>query len=215
MARRKNTTPKTPTPHHHPTPPCNRSSSVILDLLIAVVVLFSSAFLIISFYDYVYESLSLILPPFSTVATHFDRRFISIPYSLFSVFLIVCFAALTDIFIGRRLRRWMCGRKGCRGLRNSPESDWHVQGEDLLLAGDVNEEVKNVNELPWKEGSKDNPDYDRVRAELRKRAPPNGRAVMLFRAHCGCPVSKLEEWGPRRGRRNKKNLALAAGGDNR
>ncbi|KAL3626212.1 hypothetical protein CASFOL_029761 [Castilleja foliolosa] len=212
MARRKTTTPKTPTPHHHPnpTPPCNRSSSAILDLLIAVLVLVSSAFLIIS----CYSSLSLILPPFSTVATHFasnpNSQLIS---SVFLIVLFVCFAPFIEIWCGHRTRT--CGMKGCRGLKNSPEFDFQLQGEDLLLKGDVNEAVKDANELPWKGGAKDNPDYECLRAELRKMAPPNGRAVLLFRAKCGCPVSKLEGWGPRRGRRNKKGLALTEGGDNR
>jgi len=36
-------------------------------------------------------------------------------------------------------------------------------------------------------------------------APPNGRAVLLFRNRCGCPVAKLEGWGaPKSKRRNKK-----------
>uniref|UniRef100_A0A6N2KNX2 Uncharacterized protein n=1 Tax=Salix viminalis TaxID=40686 RepID=A0A6N2KNX2_SALVM len=48
------------------------------------------------------------------------------------------------------------------------------------------------------------PDYECLRAELRKMAPPNGRAILLFRAKCGCPVAKLEGWGLKRGRRHKK-----------
>lgn len=93
------------------------------------------------------------------------------------------------------------------------EFDLQLQGEELLRSGDENKAVRDVNELPWKGGSEDNPDYECLRAELRKMAPSNGRAVLLFRDKCGCPVAKLEGWGPKRGRRHKKNLALTAGGD--
>ena len=53
--------------------------------------------------------------------------------------------------------------------------------------------------------AENNPDYECLRAELRRMAPPNGRAVLLFRNRCGCPVAKLEGWGaPKSKRRNKK-----------
>ncbi|KAL0283792.1 UNVERIFIED_CONTAM: hypothetical protein Sangu_2866400 [Sesamum angustifolium] len=87
------------------------------------------------------------------------------------------------------------------------EFDLQLQGEELLRMGDGNKVVKDVNELPWKGGTEDNPDYECLRAELRKMAPPNGRAVLLFRLNCGCPISKLEVWGPKRGRRHKKQLS--------
>ncbi|KAK4771672.1 hypothetical protein SAY87_032204 [Trapa incisa] len=38
-------------------------------------------------------------------------------------------------------------------------------------------------------------------------APPNGRAVLLFRAKCGCPIAKLEGWGPKKNSWHKKVLA--------
>ncbi|KAK9139602.1 hypothetical protein Scep_009283 [Stephania cephalantha] len=40
-------------------------------------------------------------------------------------------------------------------------------------------------------------------------APPCGRAVLLFRARCGCPVAKLEAWGNKRGKKHNK-LPLTA-----
>ncbi|KAL0376553.1 UNVERIFIED_CONTAM: hypothetical protein Scaly_0772900 [Sesamum calycinum] len=88
------------------------------------------------------------------------------------------------------------------------EFDLQLQGEDMLRIGNGNKAVKDVDELPWKGGSEDNPDYECLRAELRKMAPPNGRAVLLFRDKCGCPVSKLEGWGPKRGRRHKKVVVI-------
>lgn len=89
-------------------------------------------------------------------------------------------------------------------MKKALEFDLVLQGEELLRKGDEIKAVRDVNELPWKGGSDGNPDYECLRAELRKMAPQNGRAVLLFCLRCGCPISKLEGWGPKRGRRHKK-----------
>ncbi|CAA0807075.1 Ribosomal protein L34e superfamily protein [Striga hermonthica] len=225
---RKPPAPKTPAPsaaiaaHHHSNSAncpslCRHSPSATLDLLIFVLVLFSGAFLIISYFSYVFQSLSLLLPSLSAVAAHLHRNLASSPrfQLIFFAFFAVSFVAFAisfEICWGHRSRR--CGRKGCRGLRSAMEFDLQLQGEDLLRAADGNKAVRDVDDLPWKGGAKDNPDYECLRAELRKMAPPNGRAVLLFRDRCGCPVSKLEGWWPKRGRRHKKSLALTGGGDN-
>ncbi|KAG9147319.1 hypothetical protein Leryth_020574 [Lithospermum erythrorhizon] len=80
----------------------------------------------------------------------------------------------------------------CKGGEKSKDGEWSVE---------------EIDELPWKGGSESNPDYECLRAELRKMAPPNGKAVLLFRAKCGCPLAKLEGWGTgakQRGKRLKK-----------
>ncbi|CAF1783684.1 unnamed protein product [Brassica oleracea var. botrytis] len=42
-------------------------------------------------------------------------------------------------------------------------------------------------------------DYHReLEAELKKMAPINGRAVLVFRAKCGCSVGRLEVPGPKK-----------------
>ncbi|PIN17364.1 hypothetical protein CDL12_09965 [Handroanthus impetiginosus] len=197
---------------------CRHSPSATLDLLIFILVLFSGAFLITSYFSYLFQSLSLILPPFSSIISHFYYHLTSDPQSQFIFFALfvvsfVAFVGFFEICCGHRSRR--CGKIGCKGLKNEMEFDLQLQGEELLRMGDGNKAVRDVNELPWKGGSEDNPDYECLRAELRKMAPPNGRAVLLFRLKCGCPISKLEGWGPKRGRRHKKNLALTGGGDYR
>lgn len=65
---------------------------------------------------------------------------------------------------------------------------------------------REIDSLPWKGGTETNPDYECLRSEMRKMAPVNGRAILLFRAKCGCPIAKLEAWGAKRGRRHKKAL---------
>ncbi|XP_051128105.1 uncharacterized protein At5g19025-like [Andrographis paniculata] len=196
-------------------PPCRHSPAATLDILIFVLVLFSGAFLILSYFSYLFKSLTLILPPFSTIVSQLHYHMVSNPQAvvIFFVCLVVFFVTFLvsiEICFGHRSRR--CGRKACRGLKKSLEFDLQLQGEDMLRIGDGNKAVRDVNQLPWKGGSEFNPDYDCLRIELRKMAPPNGRAVLLFRDKCGCPVAKLEGWGPKRGRRHKKSMALISGG---
>ncbi|KAL2506767.1 Ribosomal protein L34e superfamily protein [Abeliophyllum distichum] len=205
------TTPATATHHHHhansPNCPslCRHSPSATLDLLILIIVLFSGAFLIISYFSYLFQAFSLLLPPFSAIVSQLYYHIISdaqSQYIFFGLFFLsfVMFVVFFEICCGFRSRR--CGKNGCKGLKKAMEFDLQLQGEELLRS--TNKAVKDVNELPWKGDNEDNPDYECLRAELRKMAPPNGRAVLLFRAKCGCPVAKLEGWGPKRGRRHKK-----------
>lgn len=90
-------------------------------------------------------------------------------------------------------------------MKKAMEFDLQLQTEECLRSGA--KAVREIDCLPWKGGNETNPDYECLRAELRKMAPPNGRAVLLFRAKCGCPVAKLEGWGAKRGRRSKKRWA--------
>ncbi|CBI22233.3 unnamed protein product, partial [Vitis vinifera] len=61
----------------------------------------------------------------------------------------------------------------------------------------VANEFKGLFELPR--------DHHReLEAELKKMAPPNGRAVLVFRARCGCSVGRMEVPGPKKLRKFKK-----------
>ncbi|CAA7400013.1 unnamed protein product [Spirodela intermedia] len=114
---------------------------------------------------------------------------------------------------GRRsswFRWWSnrCGNPQCKGLKKALEFDVQLQTEESIKAAGSSPAVgvwREIDNLPWKGGDQGNsPEYECLRLELRKMAPPNGRAVLLFRARCGCPIAKLEAWGQKRGRRNKK-----------
>ncbi|PWA66551.1 ribosomal protein L34e superfamily protein [Artemisia annua] len=104
-----------------------------------------------------------------------------------------------EIFCGKS--KWKCGKRGCKGMKKALEFDLQLQSEEMLRRG--GKVVREAEELPWKGGSEGNGDYECLRSELRKMAPVNGRAVLLFRLKCGCAVAKLEGWGPKRGRRNR------------
>ncbi|CAN1310519.1 Uncharacterized protein At5g19025 [Linum perenne] len=171
---------------------CKHSPSATLDLLILILVLFSVTFLLTSYFSYIFNSVSLLL---SLSSIHLSFRFPPAPYVCgFIAFFLISVLSL-EFCCGPRSRK--CHKPGCKGLKKAMEFDLQLQTEDCVKS-------KDMDKLPWKGGSERNPDYECLRAELRKMAPPNGRAVLLFRARCGCPLAKLEGWGPKRTRRHKK-----------
>ncbi|XP_042436115.1 uncharacterized protein At5g19025-like isoform X1 [Zingiber officinale] len=207
--------------HHHLLPSIsicatckNSPSAATLDLLILLLALFCSAFLVASSLAHVFRSLALLLP-----ASSF--RHASHPYlvTLLLLFLAASLAVAVlscsrPCFFPWFLRR-RCSRPRCRGLKKALEFDVQLQTEECIRSPDLAQTAawKEIDDLPWKGGQQgNNPDYECLRVELRRMAPSNGRAVLLFRARCGCPLAKLEAWGPKRSRRNKKGLANTAGG---
>ncbi|KQK06457.1 hypothetical protein BRADI_2g26450v3 [Brachypodium distachyon] len=192
-------------------------SSATLDLLILLLVLFSLAFLLASSLAHVSRSLSPLLasPP---AAAALASAAAALPYLAAGLPYLAAGAVLAGAaFLScRRLPRRRCRNPRCRGLRKALEFDVQLQTEDAVRAG-AGSTVggadaamwREIEALPWKGGqSGNNPDYECLRAELRRMAPPNGRAVLLFRNRCGCPVAKLEGWGtPKSKRRNKNSKA--------
>lgn len=175
---------------------CKHSPSATLDILILILVLFSGAFLVTSYFSYIFKSLSLVLPSILH-SQSFSLRESPAPYVLGFLLFFAVLIVVLEICYGNRSRK--CDNPGCKGLKKAMEFDLQLQTEECLKSAS-----KEIDKLPWKGGTEANPDYECLRSELRKMAPPNGRAVLLFRAKCGCPIAKLEGWGPKRSRRNKK-----------
>ncbi|CAH8391991.1 unnamed protein product [Eruca vesicaria subsp. sativa] len=212
---------------------CKHSPSVAtLDLLILILVLFSGAFLISSYFSYLIHSLSLLSSHFPSISFSSllplillfsdhdseddeddDDSGISLASFLF-VFAVFFAASVVFLDLCCGLRSRKCCNPKCRGLKKAMEFDLQLQTEESVETG----LGKEIDRLPWKGGSEGNPDYECLRAELRKMAPVNGRAVLLFRLRCGCPVAKLEGRGLKRSRRHKKlpaKLAVKGCVDNR
>ncbi|XP_077243497.1 uncharacterized protein At5g19025-like isoform X2 [Tasmannia lanceolata] len=189
-------------PSSNPNPnsplPCRHSPSATLDILILILVLFSCTFLITSYFSYIFQSLSLILPPiFLSLSLTFHQN----PLPFLLLFVLVFAVSVLAIEICCNYRSRKCENPNCKGLKNAMEFDIQIQTEESLRS--VNSEIDG---LPWKGGSEGNPDYECLRSELRRMAPQSGRALLLFRARCGCPIAKLEAWGQKKGRRHKKKL---------
>ncbi|KAK4803770.1 hypothetical protein SAY86_003587 [Trapa natans] len=173
---------------------CKHSPLATLEVLILIVVVFSLTFLVMSFFADILRSVSpLISRP--TVHLHVDLPVV--PYALGFLLLLAITFLSVECLCGARSRR--CHRAGCKGMKKALEFDLQLQTADCLKSGS-----RDIDSLPWKGGSETNPDYECLRTELRKMAPPNGRAVLLFRARCGCPTARLVGWAPKNGRRHKK-----------
>ncbi|KAF5934193.1 hypothetical protein HYC85_030364, partial [Camellia sinensis] len=173
---------------------CKHSPSATLDILILILGLFSGTFLITSYFSYIFQSLSLLLPPLthSSSSSSSSAVIYLIGFLLFFIIVFVFF----EICCGYRSRK--CENPSppkqtwprCKALKKAMEFDLQLQAEECLRSAAT--AVREIDELPWKGGSEGNPDYECLRAELRKMAPPNGRAVLLFRARCGYPIAKLK-----------------------
>ncbi|KAE9455332.1 hypothetical protein C3L33_12767, partial [Rhododendron williamsianum] len=184
-----------PNPNYSSPSLCNQHSPFLtLDLLILVLVLFSGTFLLTSYFSYIFHSLSLLPPlPSLSLSLSSPSALYFLGFSLFFLASILSF----EICCGFRSRK--CQNPRCKGLKKAMEFDLQLQTEECLRSSaGGSRAVREIDELPWKGGSEGNPDYECLRAELRKMAPPNGRAVLLFRAKCGClsySVSTLGEFG--------------------
>lgn len=65
-----------------------------------------------------------------------------------------------------------------------------------VLVPEGGKAVEKVDNLPVNEASEEDVyDIESLIAELKKLAPVNGRALLLFRDKCGCHVAKLEALG--------------------
>lgn len=185
------------------------SPCLAIDLLILILALISASFLIYSYYtylSYVIVNLPISFPsfsfPFRSAVSLFytdleTRPLFYVWFALASLFVAICF----EIYCGRRFRK--CGKLGCKGLRISQEYDVLVQEKDCFKSWEYTKVVRDINDLPWKSDMEDHPYYNRLLNELKKMAPPSGRAVLIFRSKCGCPISKIESWGPKHGPRQK------------
>ncbi|KAI3948223.1 hypothetical protein MKX01_014822 [Papaver californicum] len=181
---------------------CKHSPSATLDILILILVLFSCTFLITSYFSYILTSLSKIIPISSQIDSFKQSPF---PYVLGFLIFFAVSVVLVEICCNSFKSR-KCDNPNCKGLKKAMEFDIQLQTEDSLKKSlsTTGSNCLEFDNLPWKGGNQVNPDYECLRSELRRMAPPNGRAVLLFRARCGCPIAKLEAWGPKRGRRHKK-----------
>ncbi|CAD5321733.1 hypothetical protein ISN45_At03g000260 [Arabidopsis thaliana x Arabidopsis arenosa] len=87
-----------------------------------------------------------------------------------------------------------CGKPNCKGLRKAVEFDIQLETEECVKSSS---NKRGMFELPRVH-------HRELEAELKKMAPPNGRAVLVFRARCGCSVRRLVVSGPKKQQRKIK-----------
>ncbi|CAK9162922.1 unnamed protein product [Ilex paraguariensis] len=184
-------------PNHLSIPSCRQSRSAVIDVIIFIAVIGACGFLL-------YPSMKLVL--FETVEiveviVYVVKDEIFQAPMIYGCLGLSIFCAVVAVFAVTVCTTGKCGKSGCRGLQKAAEFDIQLETEECVksnpntLARDGLK--KGLFELPR--------DYHReLEAELKKLAPPNGRAVLIFRARCGCSVGRMEVPGPKKLRKVKK-----------
>lgn len=175
---------------------CSESRSSVIDVVILIAVVGAFGFLLYPYVKFTYievaEFGSLTLSILKDEIYENPVIYGSLGLSM------VCVAVAAWAIVVCTTRK--CGNPTCRGLWKAAEFDIQLETEEC---------VKNLNS-PNKDGVKKGlfelpRDHHReLEAELKKIAPPNGRAVLVFHARCGCSVGRMEVPGPRKTRKIKK-----------
>ncbi|OVA09823.1 Ribosomal protein L34Ae [Macleaya cordata] len=178
-------------------PPCGRSRTAAVDLVILIAVIGAFGFLIYPYVRMIFHGIVGIGGITISVVKYEVCR---APMVYVSLGLSIFFAIMAAWVISKCTNR-KCGNRNCLGLRKAAEFDIQIETEDC---------VKNSSPSVVKDGGGKglfelSIDHHReLEAELRKIAPPNGRAVLLFRARCGCSIGRMEVPGPKKLRKIKK-----------
>ncbi|KAL6994211.1 hypothetical protein U1Q18_012318 [Sarracenia purpurea var. burkii] len=179
-------------PNHSSIPSCEQSRSAAVDVIILIAVIGAFGFLL---FPYIKLLLTFnIAEIFREVVYILREEILRAPmifvYLGLSILCAIVIAALAiTVFTSRK-----CGNPGCRGMRKAAEFDIQIETEECVKnsSGLTKDGVKKgLFELPR--------DHHReLESELKKMAPPNGRAVLVFRARCGCSVGRMEVPGPKK-----------------
>ncbi|KAA8530377.1 hypothetical protein F0562_005086 [Nyssa sinensis] len=187
--------PKAPNSLNHLSiPACRKSRSAVIDVVILIAVIGACGFLVFPYIKLLsYEIVKIV----GTITYVVKQEVLQAPMIYGCLGLSILFAVIAGMAITVCTIR-KCGKPGCRGLRKAAEFDIQLETQECvknssnLAKGGVR---KGLFELPR--------DHHReLEAELKKMAPPNGRAVLVFRARCGCSVGRMEVPGPKKARKH-------------
>eukprot|EP01018_Ginkgo_biloba_P026409 Gb_24596 [translate_table: standard] len=177
-------------------PLCEQSPAATVDIIVLILVLGSCGFLFTPYFKYICFQAAEILPATFLMIGEVVYQ-APVAYGAGAVLIFITVIGAVEIY---HYRSRKCDNPRCKGLKKAMEFDIQLQTEECLKSSSK----PNLDELPWKGGIELRPEHKELQTELRRMAPPNGRAVLLFRAPCGCPIAKLEAWGPKRVRRSKR-----------
>lgn len=191
-------------------PPCDRSRSAMVDVVMFIAVVCACGFLFFPYIEFlITKSIQI-----GRVVLFLVKEEVAVAPSIYIAIglSVLCAALATWGVVACTTRK--CGNPNCKGLKKAAEFDIQLETEDCVknspsLSKDGGGVKKGLFELPR--------DHHReLEAELKKMAPPNGRAVLILRARCGCsvgrlevpghkkPVGRLEVLGPKKHRKVKK-----------
>ena len=175
---------------------CDGSRSAVIDVVLFIAVIGASGFLLFPYA----QIISIKIFEITGIVMYVLREEVSnAPLVYGSMGLSILCAALAAWALLVCTSR-KCGNPNCKGLRKAAEFDIQLETEECVKnSASLGKDgvKKGLFELPR--------DHHReLEAELKKMAPTNGRAVLVFRARCGCSVGRLEVPGPRKIKKIKK-----------
>ncbi|GAB2287798.1 hypothetical protein Dimus_022158 [Dionaea muscipula] len=177
-------------------PDCERSRSAVVDVVILTAVIGALSFLVYPYFMFTYiktvEIVGSVMPVVKEEVYENSVIYGSLGFSL----LCLTMAAWTIVsYMGRK-----CSNPHCRGLRKAAEFDIQLETEECVK--NSNSVAKDRVKMGLFELPKDR--HRELETELKKMAPPNGRAILIYRARCGCSVGKMEVPGPKKAKKMKK-----------
>ncbi|KAL2609673.1 hypothetical protein R1flu_028246 [Riccia fluitans] len=175
----------------HSPPLCDQSSAAAVDIIILVLVLGACGFLFTPYFKYVAYEAAEVLPVTFLILGEVVYQ-APVAYAAGAIIMFISLIGAWEFYQYKSRR---CDNPHCRGLRKAMELDIQLQTEQCIKSGPS---VAVSGELPWKEGIEIGQDQKELEAELRRMAPPNGRAVLIFRAPCGCDGSARKALGSSR-----------------
>lgn len=197
--------PSSPSTSCSSSPPlCDKSSAGAVDIIILVLVLGACGFLFTPYFKYLCIEAAEILPLTLIVIGEIVYQ-APIAYISGIVLLFVL------VFVAWELLQYKarkCENPRCRGLKKAVEFDIQLESEKCVRSMSSSSPSKSSSsfshEVPWKGSVELGHDHKELEAELKRMAPPNGRAVLVFRNPCGCPTARMEVWGVKKPRKSKK-----------
>lgn len=176
------------------------STGAAVDIIILILVLGSCGFLFTPYFAFVFRQMGEVLPALFILIGEVVYQ-APIAYAAGAILSFISVLGAYGIYECKS-RRQRCDNPQCRGLRKSMELNIQLETEQCVRT--VLSSAPIVKELPWNASVELGQDPKELEAELRRMAPPNGRAVLIFQAPCGCPAARFEAWGSKKARRSKK-----------
>lgn len=187
-----------PKKQYNVNPFCEHSPFAAFDVLLLLMILGSLGFLAAPYFMFVVHRVSEAIPPVLELFAEVIREApLAYGIGLMIAFLIVISGIAVWEFLEMQSRK--CGNANCKGLRKAVEFDIQLESEECVKFSPP-ALTKGYGVKPLELGE----DHKELEAELKRMAPVNGRTVLIFRAPCGCPLGRLEVWGPKKVRKIKK-----------
>lgn len=176
-------------------PLCDQSTAAAFDVIMLLLVLGSMGFLFTPYFKYVCHEFSELLPATFLMIGEVVYQ-APVAYAAGALLMFISVIGAWEIY---QYKCRKCDNPDCRGLRKAMELDIQLETEQCVKSAPV-----ITDGLSWKGGVDLGHEQKELEAELRRMAPPNGRAILIFRAPCGCPAARFEAWGSKKARRTKK-----------